>query len=108
MRKISPELTDIVIDYLHDHRPALCSCGLVCRSWLASSRFHLFSTLKLDFYYDFREGFPTIGSPDSTIPPYVRHLKLDVHYIWEERLVYGLSMLPAFGALKSISISLVP
>ncbi|TDL26661.1 hypothetical protein BD410DRAFT_836514 [Rickenella mellea] len=107
MRKLSAELTDIIIDYLCDDRPSLRSCSLVCRSWLPSSRFHLISTLELDFYSDFEKRFPIISSLDSTIPPYVRHLKLAVCYVWEERLVDCLSMLPTFGALKSISLSFV-
>ncbi|EMD30984.1 hypothetical protein CERSUDRAFT_60622, partial [Gelatoporia subvermispora B] len=42
-----PELTDRVIDYLHDDNTALGNCGLVCRAWLPSSRMHLFRHTKL-------------------------------------------------------------
>ncbi|KAI0824359.1 hypothetical protein BC628DRAFT_1379124 [Trametes gibbosa] len=36
------EITDAIIDHLHDSRPALHNCALVCRAWLPSSRHHLF------------------------------------------------------------------
>jgi hypothetical protein len=35
------------MDYLHDSPEALRSCSRVCRSWLASSRFHLFRNITL-------------------------------------------------------------
>lgn len=44
----APEITDTVIDHLHDDIPTLAACGLTCRDWLQSSRYHLFSELKLD------------------------------------------------------------
>ncbi|KAI0350813.1 hypothetical protein OH77DRAFT_1008220 [Trametes cingulata] len=37
------EITDAIIDHLHDSRDTLRSCALVCSSWLASSRHHLFA-----------------------------------------------------------------
>ena len=38
------EVTDIIIDHLHDCRYALKKCSLVCKDWRASSRYHLFHT----------------------------------------------------------------
>jgi hypothetical protein len=42
-----PETTDLIIDYLHADKPSLFACGLTCRTWLASSRHHLFTKVKL-------------------------------------------------------------
>ncbi|EKM54060.1 uncharacterized protein PHACADRAFT_60584, partial [Phanerochaete carnosa HHB-10118-sp] len=39
-----PELFDSVIDHLHDDKAALHKCSLVCKDWVPSSTFHLFST----------------------------------------------------------------
>ncbi|THU94553.1 hypothetical protein K435DRAFT_839814 [Dendrothele bispora CBS 962.96] len=39
------EITDIFIDFLHNNRRTLASCALVCKSWLARSRYHHFSSL---------------------------------------------------------------
>lgn len=36
------ELTDAIIDQLHDDRKALVNCSVVCRRWMKSSRYHLF------------------------------------------------------------------
>lgn len=44
---MSGEIWDIIIDHLHDDKPALARCGLVQRSWIASSRCHLFLSIKL-------------------------------------------------------------
>ncbi|KAJ7607120.1 hypothetical protein DFH06DRAFT_1380231 [Mycena polygramma] len=38
---LSPEVEDIVIDHVHAKKATLGSCGLVCKSWLRSSRYHL-------------------------------------------------------------------
>ncbi|EMD30983.1 hypothetical protein CERSUDRAFT_100782 [Gelatoporia subvermispora B] len=45
--RLPPELTDRIIDFLHDDIPALANCGLVCRTWLPSSRLHLFRRIEI-------------------------------------------------------------
>jgi hypothetical protein len=42
-----PEITDEIIDHLHDDIPPLATCSLTCRDWLHSSRYHMFADLKL-------------------------------------------------------------
>jgi hypothetical protein len=42
---IPQEMVDKFIDHLYDNRSALKSCALVCRAWVPSSRYHLFSSL---------------------------------------------------------------
>lgn len=44
---LPPEITDRIIDHLWDDPAVLYSCSLVARSWAASSRYHLFSTLRI-------------------------------------------------------------
>jgi hypothetical protein len=41
-RRLPPELTEHIINYLHDSPEDLRSCALVCKAWLAHSRSHLF------------------------------------------------------------------
>lgn len=41
------ELTDAIIDHLHDHKPSLQNCALVSSAWLSSSRYHLFYALRV-------------------------------------------------------------
>lgn len=45
--RLFPELYDYIIDFLHDDHVSLRACALVCRSWVPTSRCHLFNHLKL-------------------------------------------------------------
>jgi hypothetical protein len=45
---LAAELTDRIIDFLHDDKRALDACALTHPTWLTTSRFHLFSTITLD------------------------------------------------------------
>lgn len=42
LKRIPQEIIDQFIDHLHDDEGALRTCGLVCRAWVPSSRYHLF------------------------------------------------------------------
>lgn len=44
--KLPPELVDYVLDYLHDDKTTLVACVSVSKSWVDSSRYHLFSTIR--------------------------------------------------------------
>ena len=41
------EVTDAIIDHLHDDERSLRRCAVVCHSWLPGSRYHLFYTIKV-------------------------------------------------------------
>lgn len=45
---LAAELTDHIIDFLHDDKEALSVCALTHPTWLAASRFHLFNTITVD------------------------------------------------------------
>jgi len=45
---LAPELTDHIIDFLHDDDEALRACTLTHPTWLPASRFHLFNTITVD------------------------------------------------------------
>ncbi|KAJ3520615.1 hypothetical protein NM688_g9137 [Phlebia brevispora] len=40
--KLPQELSDMIVDFLHDDRDTLKACSLVCRAWVPSSHLHLF------------------------------------------------------------------
>ncbi|THU90322.1 hypothetical protein K435DRAFT_968757 [Dendrothele bispora CBS 962.96] len=61
------DIVNLVIDELHDSRPGLKTCALVCRSWVSQSRFHLFSTIRLNNRYDVSSFIALCASPYSTI-----------------------------------------
>ncbi|KAG6917874.1 hypothetical protein DXG01_000644 [Tephrocybe rancida] len=48
MLAVPTELVDYIIDFLYDCNPALQACSLVSRTWVQSSRLHLFRNLDLD------------------------------------------------------------
>ncbi|KAF8575616.1 hypothetical protein K439DRAFT_1664969 [Ramaria rubella] len=48
MCMLPPELTDQIIDHLHDHVLALRTCNLTCKAWTSRAKFHLFHDVKLN------------------------------------------------------------
>lgn len=60
------ELVGLIIDHLHDDKPTLKICALVCRDWIAPSRFHIFHDI-----HCYQNGVDTFislcDSPFSTI-----------------------------------------
>ncbi|KAI0704697.1 hypothetical protein C8Q76DRAFT_752496 [Earliella scabrosa] len=45
--KLAVEITDLIIDHLHDNVGALKSCALVHSSWTPATRLHLFASLSI-------------------------------------------------------------
>ncbi|KAJ7664698.1 hypothetical protein B0H17DRAFT_1019602, partial [Mycena rosella] len=41
------ELVDYTIDFAHLDQDTLYACSLVCKAWLPSARYHLFSRITL-------------------------------------------------------------
>src|SRR5262245_31431042 len=107
MSLLAQELSDNIIDHLHDDKPTLRRCGLVCRSWLPSSRFHLFSTICLR-YYNIGTALTILCAHNSTISPYVRQLDMEegLGRIWDPPWVSNaLLKLPVFTAIEELSLS---
>ena len=99
---IPQELSDTILDFLHNDAASLCSAGLVCKSWLPASRFHLFSDIQL-LSTQFRGMLDAICAERSTIPPYIRHLSIlgdaDGQFV-EETLL----KLPLLSNLKNLRL----
>lgn len=101
------ELTDIIIDYLHNDEAALRSASLVCKSWFPESRFQLFSSIKLPVYdvYNASGLIEAICAEGSTIPPYILHLEIENKGHQDAKNVdLALLRLPPFNNLKSLSL----
>ncbi|KAJ7025985.1 hypothetical protein C8F04DRAFT_959976, partial [Mycena alexandri] len=45
--RLALELIDYTIDFLYSDKAALSACSLVCKDWLLSARYHLFSDITL-------------------------------------------------------------
>ncbi len=62
------ELCNLIIDHLHDSKPSLLACSLVCRAWIPECRFHLFHNLRLcrdtadSFFQLFKSPHATLAS----------------------------------------------
>ena len=103
---IPQELSDTILDFLHDDMAALCSAGLVCRSWLPASRFHLFSEIELNRQINgHRVLLEAICAECSTIPPYIRYLEIygDESQFVDETLL----RLPLLSNLKGLSFWMI-
>ncbi|RPD55216.1 hypothetical protein L226DRAFT_470677, partial [Lentinus tigrinus ALCF2SS1-7] len=76
--RLPAEVTDTILDYLHDDRATLRTCCLVARTWLPSCRYHLFSEVVVRSaehplsLANFLEFLPT----SQDIASYIRTLKV--------------------------------
>jgi hypothetical protein len=94
MVALPAEIIDIIIDHLHGDASALKACALVCKSWLYSSCFHLYSSLELrpdsNAFLRWEDEFSSsfIGSPShlvqsvflinfcpETLTPFIGHFR---------------------------------
>ncbi|TFK68074.1 hypothetical protein BDN72DRAFT_63824 [Pluteus cervinus] len=73
--RLYPELVDIVIDHCHDDRGTLQALSFVCKDWLPSTRFHLFSQIKLTSH-NYPTFLPLLTHPNSTLPHCISKLNL--------------------------------
>lgn len=64
--ELAPELIDLIIDFLHDNKGALCNCALVCRAWVPRSRYHSFSVISLHPGHRCERFIEMLDSPFST------------------------------------------
>ncbi|KAI0784414.1 hypothetical protein C8Q75DRAFT_810190 [Abortiporus biennis] len=76
---LPPELFDEAIDHLWDDPHALQACSLTCRSWLPSSRLHLFRTVRLRNAEDCT-SFTSLLDQSPIITRCVRKLTLNADY----------------------------
>ncbi|KAJ6456782.1 hypothetical protein C8R47DRAFT_186349 [Mycena vitilis] len=72
-----PELHDLVIDHMHREKGSLANCGLVSKSWLRSSRHHLFDSVVLR-NRNWEAFLLLLGSPLVTFTASVKSLTISV------------------------------
>ncbi|KAJ7906838.1 hypothetical protein B0H13DRAFT_2020127 [Mycena leptocephala] len=72
-----PELQDLVMGYLHDHKHAVGTCGLLAKSWLRSSRHHLFASVFL-CDQNWEDFVQLLGSPLATFAQSINFLTISV------------------------------
>ncbi|KAJ7505767.1 hypothetical protein B0H11DRAFT_1976104 [Mycena galericulata] len=83
MHHFPQELTDQILDHLHDDRFSLFECSLVCWAWIPATRFHLFANLTLRrrwnrfMYPQFRPFLEFLATETCTLAPFVAQLTLE-------------------------------
>ena len=68
------EIQDYILDFIHDSKPALSTCALVCKSWVATSRYHLFREITLD-QGNADDVVERLKDPNCTIRQYIQYLE---------------------------------
>jgi hypothetical protein len=75
---LAPEITDMIIDFLYDDSCALAAMSLVCKSFLPSTRLHLFERITLDRRRPrgklTQARFDEAAHIFASLAPFVRHL----------------------------------
>ncbi|KAF5372205.1 hypothetical protein D9758_005106 [Tetrapyrgos nigripes] len=109
------EITDIFIDFLHKDRASLAACALVCKDWLAGSRYHLFPSLTFNNSSSKRQSNLTelIDHPLCTFKLSVRRITLervDNHQAadgesWLSTSIPCLSEFPSVTALRLVGLT---
>jgi hypothetical protein len=108
------ELIDMIIDFLLDDKQALKACSLTSRAFLAASRLHLFTQMRLATvgrHSDNRRDpllanflFLFINSSPSILP-FVRSLRIDSVEPSGDATPYDMRNLKALPKLKSLSVT---
>jgi len=108
------ELTDMIIDFLHQDKASLAACTLVCVGWLNSSRYHLFASLVLDTHKiqkDEKELLEFLQSP-SNLGYFVHEFRITGRYrrtnLSMATLVLFTQRMPNLRILKLCHLELQP
>ena len=98
----------MVIDFLHDDKPSLRACSLVCTSWAPPAHYHLFYSHRVEARHDQGGYIEQFGKP-STEPlrSCIRELTLaagPIHslspVLTDDTVVRALECLPRLRSLK--------
>ena len=77
--RLPPELLDEALDHLWDDPKSLKACALACRSWIPTSRLHLFRTVLLSSL-ETAERFSTLLDSTPAIARCVKKLSITAQY----------------------------
>ena len=64
--RLPPEISDYIVDFLHDEPEALKQCCLVSKPWVPRTRKHLFGEIALCYPYDLEEWKETFPDPANS------------------------------------------
>ncbi|KAJ7205646.1 hypothetical protein C8J57DRAFT_1734593 [Mycena rebaudengoi] len=92
MNQLPQELTEAILDNLHDNEHALVQCSLVCRTWAPATRYHLLSRVDLRSERICHRFLNLLAVDCCTFIPHVTTL-LVVGYSWNAATLLGASSL---------------
>jgi hypothetical protein len=96
------ELTDIIIDFLHDDKLALAACSLACRAFRPASQVHLLESIWLCQETHIRQ-FPFFLDSSPSIAPLIQNIVLvaaEDFENWPTASVRCIDTLPNFRSLS--------
>ena len=70
--RLPPEISDSIVDLLHDEAQALKQCCLVSKSWVPRTRRHLFRRIQFEHYADVNAWKKAFPNPANS-PAYYTH-----------------------------------
>lgn len=73
-RRLAAELYDRFLDHLHFSKSTLSTCSVVCKSWLPTTRYHLFFEINLT--PDLVQSIQSSNHAMETVAPYLRNVEL--------------------------------
>ncbi|EMD31026.1 hypothetical protein CERSUDRAFT_100751 [Gelatoporia subvermispora B] len=76
--RLPPELTDRMIDFLHDDIPTLKTCALVCRAWVPASRMYTFETVYTQKGRQLK-SLPGLLQESPTLGANIKKISVDVY-----------------------------
>jgi len=75
--RLTAELLDHVVDYLHDSKDALRKCCLVSKSWVPRARRHLFAEVWFETEEDLESWLGIFPDPSTSPARYTKNLIID-------------------------------
>ena len=72
--RLPPEISDHIVDLLHDQPETLKRCCLVSRSWVQRTRKHLFGEIVFPYLTELRAWKNAFPDPDNSPAKYTRLL----------------------------------
>ncbi|KAF7311991.1 ANK-REP-REGION domain-containing protein [Mycena indigotica] len=119
--RLPHELCDLIVDFLHADTAALGRCALVCRGWIATSRYHLFAHIDMSPSTGRRSISRAVtllndllASSHSTLPLSIRNLEFynnpdsDSDHFSLSPLCVVLPKIVQLRHLKELSLSELP
>jgi hypothetical protein len=112
LQRVSVELIDWVLDFLHDDFDTLKNCSLVCKAWLPTTRLHLFESVVVSGWKA-GEFFLLISSPHSRLSSVIRSFHIGNPIgssvgSWKltKRVLDGLATLKALRSLTLVRVNI--